>query len=222
MIEIKNLVFSYTGNEPYILNNVNLNIKNGSYVSILGENGSAKSTLVKLILNLLIPIKGNISLKTTKVGYVPQKVDGLNTQFPITVYEVLKCHMKLLKIKDSKVINGVLKSVGMETFKNNLIGDLSGGQQQKIFIARALLGNPELLIFDEPSTGVDIASQNEIYKIIKNLNVHSHITVVSVEHNLKAALDNSTHICKMENGFAKLYPINQFKYQDLEVSNATL
>ncbi|AKA72206.1 metal ABC transporter ATP-binding protein [Clostridium scatologenes] len=222
MVEIKNLTFSYTGSEPYILNNINLNIKKGSYVSILGENGSAKSTLIKLILNLLDPINGTISLKTNNIGYVPQKVDGLNTQFPITVYEILKCHMKLLKIKDSKVINEVLDSVGMKKFKNKLIGDLSGGQQQKVFIARSLLGNPELLILDEPSTGVDIASQNEIYRIIKSLNLRSNITVISVEHNLKAALDNSTHICKMENGFARLYPINQFKYHDLEVSNATL
>lgn len=222
MVEIKNLTFSYTGSEPYILNNINLNIKKGSYVSILGENGSAKSTLIKLILNLLDPINGTISLKTNNIGYVPQKVDGLNTQFPITVYEILKCHMKLLKIKDSKAINEVLDAVGMKNFKNKLIGDLSGGQQQKVFIARSLLGNPELLILDEPSTGVDIASQNEIYRIIKGLNLRSNITVISVEHNLKAALDNSTHICKMENGFARLYPINQFKYHDLEVSNATL
>lgn len=222
MIEIKNLIFSYTGDEPYILNRINLNINKGSYVSILGENGSAKSTLIKLVLKLLKPLKGSISLETTNIGYVPQKVEGLNTQFPITVYEILKCHMKLLKIKNNKVIDDSLKAVGMNDLKTSLIGNLSGGQQQKIFIARALLGQPELLILDEPSTGVDIESQTEIYKIIKYLNRHSHITVISVEHNLKAALDNSTHICKMENGLARLCPISEFKYTNLEASNARI
>ncbi len=222
MIEIKNLVFSYTGNEPYILNKINLNINKGSYVSILGENGSAKSTLVKLILKLLSPLEGSISLGTKNIAYVPQKVESLNTQFPITVYEILKCHMKILKIKNHKVIDESLKAVGMCDLKNSLIGNLSGGQQQKVFIARALLGKPELLILDEPSTGVDVLSQNEIYKIIKYLNLHSHITVISVEHNLNAALCNSTHICKMENGFARLYPISEFKYTNLEASNARL
>jgi zinc transport system ATP-binding protein len=222
MIEIKNLIFSYTGNEPYILNRINLNINKGSYVSILGENGSAKSTLIKLILKLLSPLEGSISLETNNIAYVPQKVESLNTQFPITVYEILKCHMKLLKIKNYKVIDESLNAVGMGDLKNSLIGNLSGGQQQKVFIARALLGKPELLILDEPSTGVDVLSQNEIYKIIKYLNLHSHITVISVEHNLKAALDNSTHICKMENGLARLYPISEFKYTNLEASNARL
>ncbi len=222
MIKIKNLIFSYTGIEPYILNKINLIITKGSYVSILGENGSAKSTLVKLILNLLIPLKGTISLDSKNIAYVPQRVDGFNTQFPITVYEILKCHTKILKQKKLSSIEDSLKAVGMESFKNCLIGDLSGGQQQKIFIARALLGNPELLILDEPSTGIDIQSQIEIYKIIKHLNVCAHITVLSVEHNLKAALDNSTHICEMGNGSARLYPINEYKYYNSEVSNARL
>lgn len=222
MIEIKNLIFSYNGNEPYILNKINLNINKGSYVSVIGENGSGKSTLIKLITKLLTPLTGCISLETSNIGYVPQRGDSFNTQFPITVYEILKCHMKALKLKNHKDINESLKIVGMENFKNTLIGDLSGGQQQKIFIARALLGKPELLILDEPSTGVDITSQREIYKIIKHLNLHSYITVLSVEHNLKAALDNSTHICKMDHGFAKLYPISEFQYPNLEVSNARL
>lgn len=211
MIRIKDLSFSYTGTAPHILDKINLNIIEGSYVSILGENGSAKTTLVKLILNLLKPLSGTITIGTEKIGYVPQRVENFNSQFPITVYEMLKCHMKVLKLKSSKSILNSLDAVGMESFENTLIGDMSGGQQQKIFIARALMGNPKLLILDEPSTGIDIQSQLEIYSIIKHLNLHLGITVLAVEHNLKAALDNSTHICMMESGSATLYPIDEYK-----------
>lgn len=211
MIQIKDLAFSYTGNVPYILDKINLNILKGSYVSILGENGSAKTTLVKLMLNLLKPLSGIITLDTERIGYVPQRVENFNSQFPITVSEMLKCHMKVLKLKGSKSILNSLDAVGMESFHNTLIGDMSGGQQQKIFIARALMGNPKLLILDEPSTGIDIQSQREIYSIIKHLNLHLGITVLAVEHNLKAALDNSTHICMMESGSATLYPIDEYQ-----------
>lgn len=211
MIQIKNLAFSYTGNVPYILNNINLNIPEGSYVSILGENGSAKTTLVKLILNLLNPLSGTINIATEKIGYVPQRVENFNSQFPITVFEMLKCHMKVLRLKSSKSIYNSLDAVGMEIFKNSLIGDMSGGQQQKIFIARALMGNPRLLILDEPSTGIDVQSQREIYSIIKHLNLHLGITVLAVEHNLNAALDNSTHICMMGSGSATLHSIDEYK-----------
>lgn len=211
MVEIKNLSFSYTGNEPYILDNINLNIRDGSYVSILGENGSAKTTLLKLILNLLNPSSGNISLHTDRIGYVPQRVESFNSQFPITVTEMLGCHMKILGLRNQKTIHRSLDAVGMENFEHTLIGDMSGGQQQKVFIARALMGNPKLLILDEPSTGIDIQSQKEIYSIIKHLNVHLGITVLAVEHNLKAALDYSTHICIMDSGSASLYTIEEYK-----------
>ncbi|KAJ51350.1 zinc transport system ATP-binding protein [Clostridium tetanomorphum] len=211
MIKIKNLSFSYTGDEPYIIDDINLNIEKGSYTSIIGENGSCKSTLIKLMLNLLKPYKGNIYLNTNKIGYVPQRMDSFNSQFPITVNEILKCHMRILKIKDNNIVNESLQNLGMLDFKHSLIGNLSGGQQQKIFIGRALLGNPDLLILDEPSTGVDIKSQKEIYSFIKNLNKNKGLTVISVEHNIEAAIKNSSQIIKMKDGKALLCSINNFK-----------
>ncbi len=211
MIEIKNLTFSYTGKCPYLINKVNLNIQDGSYVSILGENGSAKTTLVKLILGLLNPLRGSINIAAERIGYVPQIVDNFNSQFPITVSELMKCHRKVLKIKNKKFTDICLGCVGMGEFKNELIGNLSGGQRQKIFIARALIGYPKLLIFDEPSTGIDVPSQKEIYSIIKHLNRHQAVTVLAVEHNLKAALENSTHICTMKEGNLKMYTVEEYK-----------
>lgn len=211
MIDINDLTFSYNGSAPYLIEKLNLNIEDGSYTSILGENGSAKTTLVKLILGLLKPISGTIHLNTKNIGYVPQRLDNFNSKFPITVFELLKCHMKVSKINDNKIIDKCLGYVDMKDFKKSLIGNLSGGQMQKIFIARALMGSPKLLIFDEPSTGIDIKSQKEIYSFISHLNKHLNITVLAVEHNLKAAMENSTHICTMENGISNMYTILEFK-----------
>lgn len=200
MLKINNLYFSYNKHAPYILNNINLTINNGEYVSILGENGCGKSTLIKLMLNILQPTSGTIINEAKNIGYVAQKSDFLNSQFPITVYEMLDCYRKLLKIKDKGIITKSLETVNMLKFKNSLIGNLSGGQCQKIFIARAIMGNPDLLILDEPSTGVDIKSQKEIYSLIKYLNRNKCITVISIEHNLKAAISNSSLIYHLSNG----------------------
>lgn len=200
MIQTNGLCFSYTGSPPYVLNGIDLEIKNGDYVSILGENGCGKSTLMKLILKFLKPTKGTIAVDAKRIGYVPQKNDFSNSNFPITVYEMLNSYRKLLKIKKKEVIFEVLEKVGMSSFLDSLMGTLSGGQSQKIFIARALMGNPDLLILDEPSTGVDIGSQKEIYRFLTEINQKNGITIVSVEHNLDAAIANSTLIYHLSGG----------------------
>ena len=194
MITIDKLYFSYTGKPPYIIEDLSLNIPKGAYISILGENGSSKTTLIKLILGVLKPIKGKITIDTNKIGYLPQKLEDFNSQFPLSVKELLSMHMKAKGLKDKDLIDKSLQLVNMDNYKNNLIGNLSGGQQQKIFISRALMGEPDLIIIDEPSTGVDVNSQKEIYNVIKELNLYKGVTVVSVEHNLSAALKYSTDI----------------------------
>ena len=200
MIQINNLFFSYTSGAPYILNDISLTINNGEYLSILGDNGCGKSTLVKLILNFLSPTKGTIVNSDKNIGYVPQKSDFLNSQFPITVYEMLNCYRKVLKIKDKTLVVRRLEAINMLDFKDSLIGTLSGGQCQKIFIVRALLGNPDLLILDEPSTGIDVTSQKEIYSLIRDLNKNNKITVIAIEHNLNAAMSNSSLIYHISKG----------------------
>jgi zinc transport system ATP-binding protein len=200
MIKLNNLSFSYNKAAPYVINNISLTVNKGDYISIIGDNGSGKSTLIKLILKLLEPTKGSIKNNLVKTGYLPQKLENLNSQFPITVFEMLNCYRNTLKIKDKNIISKYLELVKMNDFRNSLIGTLSGGQCRKIFIARALMGTPDLLIFDEPSAGVDAKSQNEIYSLIKNINRNNGITVISVEHNLKAAISNSTLIYHLING----------------------
>lgn len=210
MIQIQDLFFSYTGAAPYILEDLNLSVNDGEYISILGENGAGKSTIIKLILRFLKPTRGKITIDARHIGYVPQKTDFLNSQFPITVFEMMNAYRKLLKIKNKNAVEECLGLVKMEDFQNSIVGTLSGGQCQRVFIARALMGSPELLILDEPSTGVDRISQKDIYELIRNLNRGRGITVVSVEHNLEAAIKNSTQIYHLSGGNGHLCSPEQY------------
>lgn len=210
MINIKNLSFSYDSKSPEILKDINLNINKGIYLSIVGENGSCKTTLIKLILGILKPNKGSIEIDSELIGYVPQRLDSFNSQFPITVKEVLNCHKKTLKDKTIN-IESILKQVNMESFKDRLLGMLSGGQQQRILISRALMGNPDIIILDEPSSGVDEGNQREIYKILKSLNREKNKTIISIEHNIDVALANSTHILKVDKGSMVLYTAEEYQ-----------
>lgn len=200
MIKAQELSFSYSGSSPFVLSGLELEIKNGEYVSVVGDNGCGKSTLIKLILKFLKPTHGYIVTDAKKIGYVPQKTDSINSGFPITVWEMLNSYRKLLKLKDKALVSESLRQVGLTDHVHALMGTLSGGQAQKVFIARALMGEPDLLILDEPSAGVDIDSQREIYALLKKLNTEKGITIVSVEHNLDAAISNSTTIFHLHGG----------------------
>ena len=133
-----------------------------------------------------------------------QKNDFSHAGFPITVKEVLNAYRKVLHIKDASEVDRVLKLVDMMDYKDRLIGQLSGGQAQRITIARALIGHPDLIILDEPSTGIDRHNQEYLYDLLKRLNQEEHITIMSVEHNLEAALRNSTSIYHIYTGHGHL------------------
>ncbi len=210
MIKAEKLFFSYTGSPPYVLGGIDLEIHDGEYVSVVGENGSGKTTLMRLILKFMKPTGGSIVSRARRIGYLPQRSDFSNSNFPITVYEALNSYRRLLKIKNKDVIAENLEQVGMSGFAGALMGTLSGGQSQKILIARALMGNPDLLILDEPSTGVDVGSQKEIYGFLKRINKEKGITIVSVEHNLDAAISNSTLIYHLTGGRGHLCTPRQY------------
>jgi zinc transport system ATP-binding protein len=200
MIIAEGLYFSYSGGPPYVLAGLNLSVADGAYVSILGENGCGKSSLVKLVLGLLSPTRGRISVDERRRAYVPQQNDFADSRFPITVFEMLDSYRRLLGIKDRGGVATALESVGMGAYAQRLVGALSGGQRQKVFIARAIMGEPRLLVLDEPSAGVDVESRREIYAYIKEQNLSRGMTILSVEHNLEAALRNSTAIYHMASG----------------------
>ena len=183
-----------------ILENVNLDITKGDYIGIIGQNGAGKSTLLKLMINSISPIKGNIELlgndiknfnSWEQIGYVDQKSNSFSSSFPVTVSEVVSMNLaskiglfKRIKKKHLEEVEEVLKLVGIHEYKDRLIGSLSGGQQQKVFIARELMKSPKILFLDEPTVGIDVNGQREFYRILKELNENLNLTIVIVSHDL--------------------------------------
>ncbi|WP_416177390.1 metal ABC transporter ATP-binding protein [Dialister sp.] len=214
MLTIDHLYFSYTGKEPWLLEDISLHVPKGSYISIVGNNGSGKSTLLKLILGFLHPTKGSIRCQARRIGYVPQ-MPGRDQAFPITVREVIHSYGKLLRLKSFSV-KEILSATGMEDYENELMGRLSGGQHQRVLIARALMGNPDLLILDEPSTGVDLMNQKEIYRELSRLNREHHLTVLAVEHNMEEAGKVSTSLYHVDQGHGHLCSVSHYIEEYIE------
>jgi zinc transport system ATP-binding protein len=223
VIETSSLTFRYAQSAPIVLESISMHIQKGDYISVVGENGSGKSTLIRLFLGLLKPNSGSLVNNARRIGYVPQKKEFLNSQFPLTVYELLNSYRAILGLKDRQCVTESLERVQMVAFRNALIGTLSGGQAQKVFIARALIGSPDLIILDEPSSGVDMKSQKEMYSVIRKLNRENQITIVSVEHNLDAAVMNSTLIFHLAEGHGHMCNpekyVSEFLQKEPEAQN---
>ena len=196
VLKIEKLDFEYP--DTTVLRDVNFTLHKGDFLGIIGANGAGKSTLIKIILKILPYSKGKITLfgkdlsefrDNYKIGYVSQKANSFNSDFPATVKEVIMANLYSRKglfrrynKEDILKLNDVLKKVGMEGYENKLIGKLSGGQQQRIFIARALISDPELLLMDEPTVGVDAKSVKQIMDIITDLNKQG-ITIIMTNHD---------------------------------------
>ncbi|MFB0917496.1 MAG: metal ABC transporter ATP-binding protein [Clostridiaceae bacterium] len=207
-MELNNISFSYEGREPFLIEDLTLKLEPGMFLTVLGENGSAKSTLIKLMLGLNKPNKGTINCNFNKVGYVPQKKEIFNMKFPITVKEMIDIHIRTSGNK-SHGHDHYLKKVEMENEAGTLFGDLSGGQQQRVLIARAISSDPDLLILDEPLTGIDSKSQTLLRNLLHSMNVDG-LTIVSIEHDIAYALHNSSHILTMKEGKGTLYTVKEF------------
>jgi len=189
IIEANNLDFAYGAN--MVLDNLNFQIKEGDYVGIIGPNGGGKTTLVKILLGLLKPTKGKIRINNMSVGYVPQRVSQTYFQFPVSVREIVATG----STKEESV-NKAMVAAGIENYKNKLLSQLSGGQRQRVFIARALAGNPKILILDEPTVGVDIPSSTKFYEFLRDLNQKQGITILFVTHDVEViAKEVSSVLC---------------------------
>jgi zinc transport system ATP-binding protein len=200
IVEIKNVSFSYYEGNP-VLSDINLNIHQGDYLGIIGPNGGGKSTLVNLILGLLTPSAGTINIAVSSIGYVAQKATDIDAKFPVTVYDVVSMGrfsqrglFRNLNKKDKEAIDKALEQVKMTEYKNRLIGNLSGGQGQRVFIARALAQEPQIIFLDEPTSGVDEASQEEFYELLKKLNQDLGITLVLISHDIDVVTREATEI----------------------------
>jgi zinc transport system ATP-binding protein len=194
LISIENISFGYDSIK--VLSGVTLAIYPGDFLALIGPNGSGKTTLLKIMLGLLKPSTGNIHImgkplfqfkNWEKIGYVPQKATNIDPFFPVAVKEVVD--MGLINNKkgvnlqrDKKQIEEALVQVDMLDFYHRRIGNLSAGQQQRVFIARAIVNKPKILILDEPTTGVDAVNQGYFYDMLDNLNKKRGISIVLVTH----------------------------------------
>lgn len=193
-IEITHVTFSYGPNTA--LRDINLTVREGESLGIVGPNGGGKTTLLKLILGLLVPKEGRIAIFgkppariTKEIGYVPQYA-GFDRTFPITASEVvLMGRLGLGKLfpsyskADRQVVRETMEDVGVWSLTNRRLGSLSEGQQQRVLLARALATRPRLLILDEPTASVDKVAEKEIARLLREL--RRHITIVMVSHDLE-------------------------------------
>jgi zinc transport system ATP-binding protein len=199
IVEIEKLSFSYPNTS--VLSNVSLTVNQGEMIGIIGPNGGGKTTLLKLIMGFLKPTKGKIRVfgespfnhSKQELAYVPQAM-RFDRQFPISVLEVVLSGLLSqlpwygrFRQTDRQAAFEALEKVGLAQFYQAPFGSLSGGQAQRILIARALVSNPKLLLLDEPTASVDSQAQADIYTILKKL--QGKVTTLMVTHDLRTAVD---------------------------------
>ena len=171
-----------------MLDGVNLEISRGDFLGIAGPNGGGKSTLLGIILSQIAPQRGKVFASPVRTGFVPQDTNR-NKTFPVTVQDVVLSGFvgrgkRYFGFSSEQKLAAQrwLGRLGMGAFLHKKIGELSGGQRQRTLIARALVGDPELLVLDEPTSGIDSAGGAEIFELLKSLN--AAMTIVAVSHDL--------------------------------------
>jgi zinc transport system ATP-binding protein len=188
----------------YVLREINLTVPLGSVFGLIGPNGGGKTTLLKVALNLLEPAQGEVlvfgksrhdhSAPGPSIGYTPQHHLHL-PQFPVSVRQVVQMGRygkiglcRSLSYDDKKIIEHCLELVSMRPFARRPLDELSGGQKQRVFIARALAADPQLLILDEPTAGVDSAARDQFYELIRDLQQRLALTVILATHDIGMVL----------------------------------
>lgn len=191
LIDVKNVTLGYE--KHVVLSNISFSIEEGDILCIVGPNGSGKSTLIKGILGLIKPMKGKIKfndLKQEFIGYMPQETK-VDANFPASVLEIVlsgtlntKGLLSFYNKTDKERALNSLKILNISNLKNKCFCDLSGGQRQKVLLARSLCATKRLLILDEPSNNLDSKSKSDLYETIKDLNKNHHITIIMITHDL--------------------------------------
>jgi zinc transport system ATP-binding protein len=210
LASMKDVVFGYT--DTPCLEDVNVTVQSGEYVGITGPNGAAKTTMLKLMLGLLKPWTGSVNIsklgpngKKLVIGYVPQQMASFNSGFPSKVIEFVRSGrfshsswVSKLTEEDKRITETALRQVGMWELRNHKIGELSGGQKQRICMARALSQQPDLLVLDEPTTGMDQESRMGFYELMHHqVNEHGR-TVMMVTHGLQEVLPKLDRVVQLE------------------------
>lgn len=205
LIECKNVTLGYDNKK--ILTNLNLKIEKGMYLCIVGNNGSGKSTLIKTILGLNKPLKGKIKfngLKSKEIGYLPQINENLKN-FPAIASEIIisgclnkHSFISFYTKKDKEKLEENVKRLKIKKLINKSFANLSGGEKQKILLARALMATDKIILLDEPTTGLDPVAQKELYNLINKLKEELEITIIMVSHDVHTSLKYATHILHLD------------------------
>ena len=206
---VSDLRFSYGKND--VLKGVNLSVKQGDFLAFIWANGSGKSTLIKLLLGIEKPTSGTIEYdgkplgKDTdfsRISYVPQLMVA-SYDFPITVEELVDLGLygeKLNEEERKSRIDDALSLVDLEDFRHRLYGALSGGQRQRVLIAKALISMTDVLILDEPTTGIDFKAREELFHILRHLHDVHGITILMITHELHLVEEIIDGIYVLEDG----------------------
>lgn len=196
-VELENVTVTY--GPTVALEDVSLRVARGEFVGVVGPNGSGKSTLLRTVLGLVRPARGRVQVLglpvrspgalSRRIGYVPQMA-ALDGRFPVHVYDVVMMgrygQIGLLRrptAADRAAVERALQRVGMQHLSQRQIGELSGGQRQRVLVARALAVEPELLLLDEPATGVDPAAKGSLYELLNALHADG-LTILMVSHDV--------------------------------------
>jgi zinc transport system ATP-binding protein len=203
ILECKNLSCFYGTYQA--VEDVSFSINAGEYLCVVGANGSGKSTLIKTILGLNKNFSGTIFKdKKISVGYLPQQT-LVQKDFPASVFEVVlsgllsnKKFFTFYTKADKKIALENMKKLGIESLAKKSFKELSGGQQQRVLLARALCAAKDLLILDEPVTGLDPAVTDELYELIKKLNKSENLAILMISHDIHRAVNQASHILHMD------------------------
>ncbi|MGZ4391844.1 MAG: metal ABC transporter ATP-binding protein [Gaiellaceae bacterium] len=190
-LRLQGVSFAY-GHSPPVLRDVDLEVERGEFVAIAGPNGGGKTTLVRLVVGLEQPTSGRVELMVRKVGYLPQRTQA-GIDAPVTVRELVTTgrasRARLigpLSAADRTSVQEAIDRVGLSPSADRRLTTLSGGQQQRAFIAKALAADPELLVLDEPTTGVDVEAQDAIAALLQRLRSELEMTILYVSHEFGA------------------------------------
>ena len=183
------------------MDKINLDIEAGEYVGIVGPNGGGKSTLVKLILGILNDKSKSITIRdNTKFGYIPQRLSSSGLDFPATVSEILKNTFD--KFNATKYVE-ILELCEIKHIEKRLLSELSGGERQKVFIAKSLISEPDFLILDEPTTGIDPQYKVKFWELLKKLNYENKIGVIIISHDSHEILANAKRLILIDKKIQK-------------------
>lgn len=180
----------FRAEQTQILSDIDLSVKKNSVVTIIGPNGAGKSTLLKVILGLVKPTTGKVFVQEgTSIGYMPQKL-----HFDVTMPMTVDYFLNITTQEKKMTVDELLRYLGAEKLKYRSMHDLSGGELQKILLARALMSLPQLLVLDEPVQGVDIAGQKALYELLSQLQKRLQCAMIIVSHDMHMVFSASTQV----------------------------